>query len=235
MGTPSIASSPVVLQCKGILFDMDGILISSLGSVERSWTKWAKLRGVDPACALTVIHGRRAIESVAILRPDLDSAQELQLIEDIELADGEGIVVLPGVKELIAALPRERWTVVTSATERLARMRLEASGFVVPDRLVTAESVAEGKPNPAPYLAGAALLGYSPQECVVFEDSASGVAAGCAAGCIVVATTFSHEAEDLQCADYLVRDLTGVRAHLSPDRQGLTLTITPSDEPSSTR
>lgn len=225
----SIASSPVVLRCKGILFDMDGILISSLGSVERSWTKWATLRGVDPAYALSLIHGRRAIESVAIMRPDLDSVEELNLIEDIELADGEGITVLPGVKELIAALPRERWTVVTSATDRLASMRLQAAGFVLPDRLVTAESVDEGKPSPAPYLAGADLLGYAPEECVVFEDSASGVAAGCAANCTVIATTFSHEAEHLECADYLVRDLTGIRAYLSPDSAGLTLTITPSD------
>ena len=223
----SIASSPIVVRCKGILFDMDGILISSLGSVERSWRKWASMRSVDPAYVLSFIHGRRAIESVALLRPDLDPAGELKLIEDIELADGKDITVLPGVKELIAALPRERWTVVTSATERLARMRLAASGFSLPKRLVTAETVSAGKPDPAPYLAGAALLGYAPEECVVFEDSASGVAAGCAADCIVVATTFSHEAEHLECADYLVRDLTGVEVSVLPGDQGLALGFTP--------
>jgi sugar-phosphatase len=222
---PPLASSPVLVRCQGILFDMDGILISSLASVERSWTKWARQRGLDPACVLSLIHGRRAIESVAMLRPDLDPAAELALIEDIELADGEGITVLPGVRELLAALPRDRWTVVTSATERLARMRLVASGFTLPERLVTADTVTEGKPHPAPYFAGAALLGFAPEECVVFEDSASGVAAGCAAGCIVVGTTFSHEAEHLECANYLVRDLTGVTASVLPE--GLTLRFTP--------
>ena len=65
------------------------------------------------------------------------------------------------------------------------------------------------------------------EECVVFEDSASGVAAGCAAGCIVVATTFSHEAEHLECANYLVRDLSGVMASVLPDQQGLALRFTP--------
>lgn len=215
---PPLASSPVLVRCKGILFDMDGILISSLGSVERSWTKWSRMRGVDPAYVLTMIHGRRAIESVAMLRPDLDPVEELNLIEDIELADGEGITVLPGVKELLGALPAERWTVVTSATERLARMRLAASGFAVPNQLVTAETVKEGKPHPAPYLAGAALLGVAPGECVVFEDSASGVKSGCAAGCIVVGTTFSHEAEDLECANYLVRDLSGMAVSPSARR-----------------
>jgi mannitol-1-/sugar-/sorbitol-6-phosphatase len=222
---PPLASSPVLVRCQGILFDMDGILISSLASVERSWTKWARQRLLDPACVLSLIHGRRAIESVAMLRPDLDPAAELALIEDIELADGEGITVLPGVRELLAALPRDRWTVVTSATERLARMRLVASGFTLPERLVTADTVTEGKPHPAPYFAGAALLGFAPEECVVFEDSASGVAAGCAAGCIVVGTTFSHEAEHLECANYLVRDLTGVTASVLPE--GLTLRFTP--------
>jgi sugar-phosphatase len=224
---PSLASSPVLVPCKGILFDMDGILISSLGSVERSWTRWANMRGVDPAYALGLIHGRRAIESVAMLRPDLDAAEELKLIEDFEVADGKGITVLPGVKELIAILPPDRWTVVTSATQRLARMRLTASGFTLPERMVTAETVIEGKPNPAPYLAGAALLGFAPEECVVFEDSASGVAAGCAAGCIVVGTTFSHEAEHLECANYLVRDLGGVTASILPEDQGLELRFTP--------
>ena len=223
----SLASSPAVVRCKGILFDMDGILISSLGSVERSWTKWAHMRGLDPSYVLGLIHGRRAIESVAMLRPDLDPVAELNLIEDIELADGQGITILPGVKELLEVLPANLWTVVTSATERLARMRLAGAGFIVPDRLVTAETVSEGKPNPAPYLAGAALLGFAPEDCVVFEDSASGVAAGCAAGCIVVGTTFSHEAEHLECANYLVRDLTEVTASVLPSNEGLTLRLTP--------
>ena len=222
---PSLAASPVIVRCQGILFDMDGILISSLGSVERSWTKWAKMRGLDPAYVLGVIHGRRAIECAAMLRPDLDPLAELSLLEDIEMADGEGITVLPGVKELLALLPADRWTVVTSATERLARTRLGAAGIRAPERLVTAETVNDGKPHPAPYLAGAALLGFAPRECVVVEDSAFGVASGCAAQCIVVATTFSHEAERLECADYLLRDLTGVTASVEPD--GLELRLTP--------
>ena len=74
----NVASSPVEIRCKGVLFDMDGILISSIGSVERSWTKWAEMRGVDPEYACKMAHGRRAIETAALLRPDLDSEAELQ-------------------------------------------------------------------------------------------------------------------------------------------------------------
>ncbi len=174
----NMALSPVEIRCKGVLFDMDGILISSIGSVERSWTKWARMRGIDPELACKTAHGRRAIDTAAMLRPDLDSKAELRLIEDIELADGEGLSVLPGVMDLLQALPLDRWTVVTSATERLARMRLAEAGIPVPERLVTADDVEQGKPDPAPYLAGAALLGLLPEECVVFEDSESGTVAG---------------------------------------------------------
>jgi mannitol-1-/sugar-/sorbitol-6-phosphatase len=219
----SVSSSPVVLHCQGILFDMDGILISSLASVERSWTKWANLRGLDPAHVLSVIHGRRAVESAAELRPDLDPGAELKLIEEIECADGDGIEILPGVKELLSALPAHRWTVVTSATEKLARTRLALIGLPLPERLITAGSVPQGKPHPAPYLEGAKLLGFAPEACVVFEDSASGVLAGEAAGCTVIGTTFSHTPEELAAAHYLVRDLTQIAVETSA--AGLELTL----------
>jgi mannitol-1-/sugar-/sorbitol-6-phosphatase len=203
---------------------MDGILISSIGSVERSWTKWALLRGVDPALARKTAHGRRAVETIAKLRPDLDSAAELKVIEDLEVADNEGLTVLPGVLDLIAALPVNRWTVVTSATERLARIRLAAGSIPVPKKLITADQVKRGKPDPEPFLVGAALLGVAPAECVVFEDSSSGALAGRDAGCTVVATTFSHSAESLDAAHYLVHDLTGIRIERSSDEIVIQLT-----------
>lgn len=206
---------------------MDGILISSIGSVERSWTKWAKMRSVDPEYARKTAHGRRAIETAALLRPDLDSEAELRVIEDIELADGEGLAVLPGVLRLLEALPRDRWTVVTSATERLARIRLAQAGIPVPARLVTADDVKQGKPDPAPYLAGAALLGFSPEDCVVFEDAESGTIAGREARCTVIATTFSHEADSLSAAHYLIEDVTGVAVRNLPGEQGIVLRFVP--------
>jgi mannitol-1-/sugar-/sorbitol-6-phosphatase len=226
----STAPSSVPIRCKGILFDMDGILISSIGSVERSWTRWARLRGVDPAVARRTAHGRRAIETVATLRPDLDSEAELKVVEDIEaedieIAESEGLEVLPGVLELLAALPAGSWTVVTSATERLARIRMAAGGLPLPKHLVTASQVTRGKPHPEPFLAGAKLLGIAPTDCVVFEDSASGAKAGRAAGCTVVATTFSHAAESLEAAHYLVRDLRDVSVKSEDD--GLVLELWP--------
>jgi len=223
----SVSASSIDIVCKGILFDMDGILISSLGSVERSWTKWALMRGIDPEYALRNIHGRRSIETVAKLRPDLDAETENQIIEQIEIEDTEGITVLPGVQSLLQSLPPDRWTVVTSATEPLARVRLAIVGVPLPERIVTADSVAQGKPHPAPYLAGAQLLGLAPEECVVFEDAASGTRAGRAAGCLVIATTFSHSIEELSAAHYLISDLTAVTEAAAPDCDAITLRFAP--------
>jgi mannitol-1-/sugar-/sorbitol-6-phosphatase len=199
---------------RGILFDMDGVLVSSLGSVERSWTKWAEKHGMDIASAIHTAHGRRAIETVRLLRPDLDARAETKFIEDLEVEDNEGLAILGGVKPILETLPEKYWTVVTSATERLARSRMKAGGIPVPSRMITADMVSKGKPDPEPYLRGAELLGLEPKECLVIEDSASGAKAGQAAGCKVLATLFSHSLESLIAADWIVRSLEDVRFEL---------------------
>ncbi|MGC1784118.1 MAG: HAD-IA family hydrolase [Acidobacteriaceae bacterium] len=205
------------LKVRGVLFDMDGVLMSSLGSVERSWQRYAKSRGVDAERAVKLAHGRRAIETVRALRPDLDAHAELRVIETWEIEDNEGLVVLPGVRELLAALPEGSWAIVTSATERLARSRLAFAGITIPEHFVTAETVTHGKPHPEPYQHGAELLGVAPRECVVIEDAPAGVAAGKAAGCKVLAVLTTHPAETLMDADWRVPTLAGVRAGNGPE------------------
>ena len=101
----------------------------------------------------------------------------------------------------------------------------------MPKRLVTADQVTRGKPHPEPFLAGAALLGVAPADCVVLEDSSSGAEAGRAAGCTVVATTFSHPAEFLDRAHYLLRDLTGIRVESLGDE--IVIRFTPLADPAS--
>jgi mannitol-1-/sugar-/sorbitol-6-phosphatase len=199
------------VRVRGVLFDMDGVLISSIGSVERSWTKWAERHGIDPKVAIEMAHGRRAIETVRALRPDLNDVEELKSLEDMEVADNDGVAALEGVLPILEALPADRWAVVTSATERLARSRMQHGGIPVPERLVTADRVTRGKPDPEPYLTGAQHLGLKPEECLVIEDAASGATAGHAAGCKVLATLFSHSLESLSAADWVVPSLDEVR------------------------
>ena len=216
---------PLKLLVRGILFDMDGVLISSLGSVERSWATWGRMRNVDGALAIKTAHGQRAIETVRKLRPDLNDIEELKLIEEIEIADKDDIEVLQGVPRILSELPERYWTIVTSATEKLARARLHYAGLTTPDRIITADMVTRGKPNPEPYIKGAALLGLKPEDCLVIEDSTSGARAGHAAGCKVLATLFSHTLENLTAADWVVRSLEDVTVH--PQKDGVEVEFEP--------
>lgn len=213
----SAARGVITLHPRGILFDMDGVLVSSLGSVERTWETWAKARGIDPAMAIRTAHGRRAIETVRLLRPDLNDMEELDWLERMEIADNVGLETLGGVERILENLPEKYWTVVTSATEKLARSRLELGGIRVPAHIVSADMVTQGKPHPEPYRRGAGLLGLPPADCLVIEDSASGAEAGHAAGCKVLATLYSHSLESLRDADWIVPSLEDVHVEVKGD------------------
>jgi sugar-phosphatase len=215
----------VCVETKGILFDMDGVLISSIGSVVRCWQRWAKLYDIPNADTYEVPHGMRAIEIVRSLRPDIDAEEGLRVIEDMEMEDTADLKVLPGVKELMESLPLDRWAIVTSATTRLLLGRLEAAGLPVPARLISADMVERGKPDPEPYRRGAGLLGFHPEECVVVEDAPSGVGAGVAAGCRVLGVLGTHSAEELGEADWVVDSLEGLGVTVTGD--GLELRFSP--------
>jgi mannitol-1-/sugar-/sorbitol-6-phosphatase len=211
------------VRTKGLLFDMDGVLVSSLGSVERSWQTWAERNGLDARETIKTAHGMRAIETMRKMLPDGDHNAELTIVEELEMADTEGLQVLDGVLSILEALPQKYWTIVTSATERLARSRLAFAGISVPKRIITADMVSNGKPHPEPYLRGAEILGLAPEDCIVIEDSTSGSKAGHAAGCKVLATTFSHRIDQLTAADWIVESLAGVKITILPGDQGLEL------------
>jgi len=203
-------SQLICVETKGILFDMDGVLISSIGSVERCWKRWAKMYDVPDAENYVVPHGVRAIDTVRALRPDIDPEEGVRVIEDMELEDTADLTVLPGVRALLAGLPPERWAIVTSATRRLMLGRLKVAGLPIPSRIISGDDVVNGKPDPEPYRRGAALLGVRPEECVVVEDAPSGVGAGKAAGCRVLGVLGTHSAEELREADWVAASLEGL-------------------------
>jgi mannitol-1-/sugar-/sorbitol-6-phosphatase len=163
------------------------------------------------------------MEAVGRVLLDGDQDAELTIVEELEMADTEGLKVLDGVLSILEILPQKYWTIVTSATERLARSRLAFAGISVPKRIITADMVANGKPHPEPYLRGAEILGLAPEDCVVIEDSTSGSIAGHAAGCKVLATTFSHRVDQLTAADWIVESLAQVKIAILPEDQGLEL------------
>jgi sugar-phosphatase len=205
---------------------MDGVLISSIASVNRCWRQWTRHYGIAGWETYTIPHGVRAMDIMRGLRPDFtdaDLAEGLRRIEDLEIADTADLKVLDGVRELLASLPPERWTIVTSATRRLLLGRLKAAGLPYPEEFIAGDDVVNGKPHPEPYRKGAAMLGFASAECIVVEDAPSGVGSGVAAGSRVLGVLGTHSAEDLYAAgaSWVVQTLAGVKA--ITDSGGLTL------------
>ncbi|MFD4573139.1 HAD family hydrolase [Streptomyces sp. NPDC058417] len=201
------------LHAQALLFDNDGTLVSTLASVERCWTLWAREYGISAEeFGRVPLHGRTAVEIVADLVPAALVPEAVARVEELEVADvpNGGVELLPGTRAFLDALPADRWAVVTSATRRLAEARLATVG-IRPKTLVTADDVTRGKPDPEPYLRAARALGVEPADCVVFEDAPVGLAAGRAAGMTTVALATTHPAADLH-ADLVIPDLSALSA-----------------------
>lgn len=191
-----------------VIFDNDGTLVDSTGSVVRSWVRWAQEYDVDPE-RLNGFHGVPASSIIAAIAPHVDPAAAFARIEALETADVDDVVALPGVLAAVADLAGAPIAVATSATRGLAEVRLAAAGVEI-DEVVTIDDVERGKPHPDPFLLAAERLGVDPADCLVCEDAPSGVAAAKAAGCAVLAVTTTSEADALSGADLVVESLAEV-------------------------
>jgi len=194
------------ITCSALLFDLDGVLIDSTPAVIRVWTQWAMAHGFDPGEVVRKAHGRPSVSTIRDYLPHGDHEAENGKVESGELADLDGVVPLPGARELLDALPSNRWTIVTSCTRPLAGVRLRAAGLPVPKLLVTCDDIKNGKPDPEPYLKGASLLGVPVMDCVVVEDAPAGIRAGKAAGARVIACTTTASRSEVKDAgaDWIV-------------------------------
>ena len=203
----------VRIRCRGVLFDLDGVLIDSTPAVTRVWKKWAEKHGLDPEVVVKKAHGRPSIATIRELLPQASAENENRLVEREEINDIAGVVPLPGAQELLRTLPPDGWTIVTSCTRPLAQVRLRAAGLNIPEKLVTCGDVQNGKPHPEPYLKGAAALGTKATDCVVIEDVPAGIRSGKAAGAQVIAvrTTASDEELKTAGADWIVESCRDIK------------------------
>jgi sugar-phosphatase len=171
------------ITASALLFDMDGTLVDSTAVVERTWRTFARRHGLSAERILAVSHGRRTEDTVARFVPvGVDAEAEARRVIAEEVTDVEGIVAVPGARELLAALPEGAWALVTSAGRLLAEARMKAAGLSLPPVLISADDVVAGKPDPEGYLAAAERLGCPPKETVVFEDAEAGIRAARASG-----------------------------------------------------
>jgi mannitol-1-/sugar-/sorbitol-6-phosphatase len=219
--------SMTVIRCSAMLFDLDGVLIDSTPAVERVWRGWAIEHGFDPETVVRMAHGRPSRTTIRELLPDADIEREDREVEGREMEDLGGVVLLPGARELLNALPPERWTIATSCTRPLAEVRLKAAGLPIPKTLITSSDVTMGKPDPEPYLKAAANLGFSASDCIVVEDAPAGVRAGKAAGARVIAflTTMVRRELEEAGADWIARNCADIAASRDDRDQDIRLSL----------
>jgi sugar-phosphatase len=173
-----------------VLFDVDGTLIDATAGQRRIWGEWAACFGLDPVKVYEVALRTRPVDTVAEVLPHGDPAAAVALFnefEDADAAHGE-VLAIDGAATLLtglAASTDRRWALVTSNAERRVALRFARLGLPLPAVIVDHDAAGAGKPAPDPYLLAAARLGVQPSECLVIEDSPSGVTAGLAAGMTV--------------------------------------------------
>ncbi|KAG0278469.1 hypothetical protein BGZ95_003930 [Linnemannia exigua] len=182
-----MAISTFPIRCRGLLFDMDGTLVDTTVIVERHWEIWCEKHNVDFSHLISVSHGRPSFEIMKEFAPlekqvEYQTPEYLAQLESSVANDMDGMILIPGAKELLKSLPRSSWAVVTSAGLEMATSRFQQTGLATPPILVTATHVTRGKPHPEGYMSAAKQMGVDPKECVVFEDAPAGIRAGVASG-----------------------------------------------------
>lgn len=204
---------------KVVLFDLDGTLVNSNASVARCWEALAQKAGFDVSI-LSDLHGIPARAFIKmLLGPERESEVDEMTAWHLqrECEDTHDTFAFPDAMPLlewIDANPEAVWGIVTSCERELALARLNATGLPIPEVLITASDVAHGKPDPEPYLKGAAALARPGDEVFVIEDAPAGVQSGLSAGATVLAVTTSHSADKLTHATVTVETLTGALEYL---------------------
>ncbi len=202
------------MECRAILFDMDGTLVDSTPVVERQWKRFAQRHSLDYAEIMKISHGRRNEETIRKIAPHLARPEIFAEFDAEEIEDLGGVTAVGGAGELLARLTQSEWAVVTSASRALARSRLGAVQLPVPNVLIGADDVEHGKPHPQGYLLAARRLGVDRGSCVVFEDTVPGLEAARAAGMRGIGITTTYSRQQLGPVD-CVADFKAVRVERS--------------------
>ena len=197
--------------CKAILFDLDGVLVNSAECVERTWREWSARHRLDAEEVIGIAHGRRTVETVRAVAPDLDAEAEVAELEAKEALTSEGVYEIDGARELIAQLRPGTWAIVTSGTRVIAEFRLKLVGIPIPRVMVCADEISNGKPHPEGYLSAAERLAVAPSDCVVIEDTPPGIEAAHNAQMRAIAVATTYPREHLANADLIVDGLTDLR------------------------
>ncbi|MFG2002349.1 HAD family hydrolase [Spirillospora sp. NPDC048911] len=203
---------------KAAVFDLDGTLIDTEPRNREMWVRMFTANGIAHDEALIAsFAGRRGREVLAELLHLFPGRTVEDLFHEVvSYETGPGmppVKPVPGAVELVRALHAAAVpvAVVTSGVRGYAEGLLDGLGIKeLLDVLVTADDVANGKPDPEGFLAACDALGVAPRDALGFEDAPAGVAAVKAAGMTCVGITTTQPAAALAAADRVVADMTEV-------------------------
>jgi beta-phosphoglucomutase family hydrolase len=204
----------------GAIFDWDGVVIDSSAHHEKSW----ELLALETGRTLPEGHFKRGFgKKNQLIIPEIlawsNDPEEIEWLGDRkeelyrQLVGEGGMTVLPGSRELLAALKEAG--IPRAVGSSTSRTNLEAIFISTGlgeffDVVVSAEDVINGKPAPDVFLKAAQLLGVAPERCVVFEDALFGIEAARRAGMKVIAVATTNPLELLCHADRAVQTLNEI-------------------------
>ncbi len=198
---------------KGVLFDLDGVVVDSESIYTQFWSDIDKLYPTGVENFAIAIKGNTLQRILADFFPDNDVKQDiLERIKDFEI----NMRYKPFAEAIrfINELKRNQFriAIVTSSSQKkMDNLYAQNPGFrEMFDAVVTGDMVSHSKPDPEPYLLGAKAIGVAPESCYVFEDSISGIESGIRAGATVIglATTLPYDKIDGK-AHLTINDFTG--------------------------
>jgi len=189
----------VLAQCRGVFFDMDGVLYDSMGAHADAWSKAFHYFGIDFSPAMVYQNEGRTAQSTInlVYQQKEDRAATVFEIEQIYSKKTELIEAYPdsipfrGAKVLMADLKRrgiDIWVVTGSMQDKfLDALLRDFEGFITADKIISGRDVVQCKPHPEPYLTALHKSGLMANEVIVIENAPLGIQSAKAAGIYTVA------------------------------------------------
>jgi beta-phosphoglucomutase len=186
---------------KAFLFDMDGVIIDSNPVHRAAWEIYNRRMGVETTEEMHErMYGKRNDQILRdYLGADLSDAEVFEHGAAKERLFRELILpriaehIVPGVRDFIERHRDLPMAVASNAEPENIHFVLNAAGLAPFFRaVIDGHQVSRPKPAPDVFLKAAESLGVAPEDCIVFEDSYSGVQAGVAAGMPVIGLLTTH-------------------------------------------
>ena len=191
-GEEAAVSAALTVRPRAVVFDMDGLMLDTEPLAARAWLVAARQVGVDFDAAVNPsLVGRTFSDCRTLILEHHGPGYPVDTLMGAwhgaydDLVEREGLVLKPGLHELVDWLERERVPRAVATSTRRARAYAKLERVALHSRfaaLVGGDEIARGKPAPDIFLEAAARLAVPPAACLVLEDSAPGLAGAVAAG-----------------------------------------------------